>query len=101
MIVTDTFTFPAFEKVHTPKETAVRLKVSESFLAKKRVTGGGPKFIKVGRVVRYPETAINEYLSAQLRTSTSDTGLGSRTRAGEQRNVRADDRSTSSQQNHR
>jgi hypothetical protein len=70
--VTDKITIPAFEKVHTPKETAVRLKVSESFLAKKRVTGGGPKFIKVGRVVRY--AAINECLSAQLRTSTSDLG---------------------------
>jgi Helix-turn-helix domain len=72
--MTDKFTIPAFEKVYTPKETAVRLKVSESFLAKKRVSGGGPKFSKVGRVVRYPETAINEYLSAQLRTSTSDAG---------------------------
>jgi hypothetical protein len=72
--MTAKFTIPEFEKVHTPKETAVRLKVSESFLAKKRVTGGGPKFIKVGRLVRYPETAINEYLSAQLRNSTSDPG---------------------------
>jgi hypothetical protein len=68
------FTIPAIEKVFTPKETAIRLKVSESFLAKKRVNGGGPKFIKVGRIVRYPESAINEYLSAQLRTSTSDSG---------------------------
>jgi excisionase family DNA binding protein len=78
--MTDKFTLPAFEKVLTPKETADRLKVSESFLAKKRVTGGGPKFIKVGRVVRYPETAINEYLSAQLRTSTSDAGAACRAR---------------------
>jgi hypothetical protein len=78
--MTDKFTIPAFEKVYTTKETAVRLKVSESFLAKKRVSGGGPKFIKVGRVVRYPETAINEYLSAQLRASTSDTGPASGTR---------------------
>jgi hypothetical protein len=74
--MTDKFTMPAFEKVLTPKETAVRLKVSESFLAKKRVTGGGPKYIKVGRVVRYPETGLSEYLSAQLRTSTSDAGSG-------------------------
>ena len=68
------FTIPAFEQVYTPKETAIRLKVSESFLAKKRVTGGGPKFTKVGRVVRYPESAISEYLAAQLRSSTSDAG---------------------------
>ena len=49
---------PPFENVYTTKETAVRLKVSESFLAKKRVSGGGPKFIKLGRVVRYPEAAM-------------------------------------------
>lgn len=93
--MTDKFTLPAFEKVLTPKETAVRLKVSESFLAKKRVTGGGPKFIKVGRVVRYPETAINEYLSAQLRTSTSDAGPACSARGDERRNVQADDRQPS------
>jgi hypothetical protein len=88
------FTIPEFEKVHTTKETAVRLKVSESFLAKKRVSGGGPKFIKVGRVVRYPETAINEYLSAQLRTSTSDAGPASGTRGEEAQNIQAEDRRT-------
>jgi len=89
--MTDKFTIPAFEKVHTTKETAVRLKVSESFLAKKRVSGGGPKYIKVGRVVRYPETAVNEYLSAQLRTSTSDTGPVSGTRDDEARNIQAEE----------
>jgi hypothetical protein len=88
----DNFTIPAFEKVHTPKETAVRLKVSESFLAKKRVTGGGPKFIKVGRVVRYPESAINEYLSARLRTSTSDAGDACSAPADEPRKVGAQER---------
>lgn len=90
--MTDNGTIPAFEKVHTPKETAARLKVSESFLAKKRVSGGGPKFTKVGRVVRYPESAINEYLAAQLRTSTSDTGTAA-SRGEKRQNVRADDRS--------
>ena len=69
---------PPFENVYTTKETAVRLKVSQSFLAKKRVSGGGPKFIKLGRVVRYPESAILEYLAAQVRTSTSDLGLQGR-----------------------
>jgi hypothetical protein len=83
------FTIPAFEKVHTTKETAVRLKVSESFLAKQRVSGGGPKYIKVGRVVRYPETAINEYLSAHVRTSTSDTRPAAGTPAAEAQNIPA------------
>jgi len=86
--MTDKLTIPTFEKVHTTRETAVRLKVSESFLAKKRVSGGGPKYIKVGRVVRYPETAISEYLSAQLRASTSDNGPAAGTR-DDRRRIRA------------
>jgi excisionase family DNA binding protein len=81
------FSIPPFENVYTTKETAVRLKVSESFLAKKRVSGGGPKFTKIGRTVRYPEVAINEYLAAQLRSSTSDPGLVSGTRSDETQNA--------------
>ncbi len=68
------FTIPPFEKLYTTKEAALRLKVSVSFLAKKRVSGGGPKFIKLGRSVRYPDTEINEYLASQMRGSTSDNG---------------------------
>ena len=78
---------PAFENVYTTKETAVRLKVSASFLAKKRMSGGGPKFTKMGRIVRYPETAINEYLAARLRTSTSDPGPVSGTGSDEVQNA--------------
>jgi excisionase family DNA binding protein len=94
----DNFTIPAFEEVHTPKEAAARLKVSESFLAKKRVNGGGPKYTKVGRVVRYPESALHEYLSAQLRTSTSD--LGPDAAGDEPGNVGAQERPTSTQRDH-
>jgi hypothetical protein len=89
--MTHKFNVLGFEKVYTPKETAGRLKVSKSFLAKKRVSGGGPKFVKVGRVVRYTETAINEYLSAQLRTSTSDVGPLGGTRGDEAKDVEAED----------
>jgi excisionase family DNA binding protein len=85
------YSMPAFEKVYTTKETAVRLKVSESFLNKKRVSGGGPKFIKVGRAVRYPESAIDEYMAGQLRTSTSDSGPACNRSGNEPRNIGADD----------
>lgn len=37
-----------------------------------RVHGRGPKFIKIGRLVRYDERALDEYLDGQTRTSTSD-----------------------------
>jgi hypothetical protein len=44
--------------VLTPKEAAVRLKVSLSWLAKARMRGDGPPFIRVGRSIRYAEAAL-------------------------------------------
>jgi len=41
-----------------PKEAAVLLKVSVSWLAKARVRGDGPPYIKVGRSIRYSEAAL-------------------------------------------
>jgi hypothetical protein len=43
--------------VFTPEETANRLKVSLSWLAKARIRGDGPPFIKIGRAIRYSEAA--------------------------------------------
>ena len=53
-------------------ETAKLLGVSESWLAKSRGTGEGPRFVKVGRSVRYPESSVREYIKSRMRTSTSD-----------------------------
>ncbi len=43
-------------------------------LETKRVRGGGPVFLKLGRSVRYTRRACFEYLAARRRTSTSDSG---------------------------
>ena len=43
-------------------------------LETKRVRGGGPRFIKLGKTVRYTRRFCFEYLRAGERTSTSDTG---------------------------
>ena len=48
--------------VLTPEETARRLKVSLSWLAKGRMSGRGPRFIKVGRAVRYTEPWLEEWI---------------------------------------
>ena len=45
-------------KLLTPKEAAQLLKVSESWLAKARMRGDGPPFIKIGRAIRYSEAAF-------------------------------------------
>jgi hypothetical protein len=56
----------------TPKETAARLHVSNSWLAKARMRGDGPPFIKVGRSIRYSEAALLQWLRSQQRLSTSE-----------------------------
>jgi Helix-turn-helix domain len=41
------------ERLLTPNETADFLRVSHSWLAKARMRGDGPPFLKVGRSIRY------------------------------------------------
>ena len=43
-------------------------------LAKLRVYGGGPKYIKVGRRVIYDTRDLDEWLESRKRCSTSDAG---------------------------
>lgn len=58
--------------VFTPEETANRLKVSLSWLAKARMRGDGPPFIKIGRAIRYSEAALQQWMTSQQRLSTSE-----------------------------
>jgi hypothetical protein len=57
----------------TPKEAARLLKVSISFLAKKRVTGAGPPYLKIGRCIRYTDVGIAGWMRSRQRTSTGET----------------------------
>ena len=56
----------------TPPEYAAYRKMSLSKANKDRVTGGGPPYIKTGRLVRYDSRRVDEWLSAQERRSTSE-----------------------------
>jgi predicted DNA-binding transcriptional regulator AlpA len=56
----------------TPKEGADRLKVSLSWLAKARMRGDGPPFIRVGRSIRYSEAALQQWMKSRQRLSTSE-----------------------------
>ena len=58
----------------TPKEAARLLKVSLSWLAKARMRGDGPPFIKIGRAIRYLETALIQWMKGRQRLSTSERG---------------------------
>lgn len=46
----------------TPKEAAKLLKVSLSWLAKARMRGDGPLYIKIGKSIRYSEAALLQWL---------------------------------------
>jgi predicted DNA-binding transcriptional regulator AlpA len=60
---------PAAIKSVTPKEAAELLKISVSWLAKARMRGDGPPFIKVGRSIRYSELALLQWMKSRLSTS--------------------------------
>jgi excisionase family DNA binding protein len=62
---------PALERLLTPKEAADYLRVSLSWLAKARMRGDGPAFVRVGRSIRYHEAALAQWTRARLRLSTS------------------------------
>jgi predicted DNA-binding transcriptional regulator AlpA len=52
-------------------QAARRLCVSSSLLEKMRVSGDGPPFLKIGRIVCYSETDLEAWLATRLRRSTS------------------------------
>jgi predicted DNA-binding transcriptional regulator AlpA len=56
----------------TPKEAAKLLKVSVSWLAKSRMRGDGPPYIKVGRSIRYTEATLLQWMKSRQRLSTSE-----------------------------
>jgi predicted DNA-binding transcriptional regulator AlpA len=62
----------ALPVVLTPKEAAHRLKLSASWLAKARMRGDGPLYIRVGRAIRYTEGALLQWMKSHTRTSTSE-----------------------------
>ena len=56
----------------TAKEAARLLKVSLSWLAKARMRGDGPPYVKIGRSIRYPEGALLQWTKGHLHLSTSE-----------------------------
>jgi hypothetical protein len=61
-----------FERLLTPRETADRLRCSLSKLAKGRMRGDGPPFVKYGRSILYPEGTLVQWMKAHLRQSTNE-----------------------------
>jgi predicted DNA-binding transcriptional regulator AlpA len=61
------------ERLLTPKEAADLLRVSMSWLAKARMRGDGPSYIKLnGRSIRYTVAALLQWMKSRQRSSTSE-----------------------------
>jgi len=56
----------------SPKEAAKLLKVSISWLAKARMNGDGPPYMRIGRSIRYSDAALLHWLKSRQRLSTSE-----------------------------
>ena len=60
------------ERLLTAREAADFLRLSLSWLAKARMRGDGPPYVKLGRSVRYREGALVQWLKSRARLSTSE-----------------------------
>jgi len=60
------------ERLLTAKDAAGFLRLSPSWLAKARMRGDGPPYVKLGRAVRYGESALAKWTRTRTRFSTSE-----------------------------
>lgn len=66
-------------RLFSVREAAQFLRVSKSWLDKKRVEGGGPRFVRVtSRCVRYDADDLDEWIRSRTFESTSDRRRGDR-----------------------
>jgi len=57
------------------------LGLSPNTLSRWRWSGSGPRFVKLGRAVRYRREDLDQFIAQAARESTSDSGPGSAPRA--------------------
>jgi predicted DNA-binding transcriptional regulator AlpA len=60
------------ERLLTADDAANLLRLSPSWLAKARMRGDGPPYVKLGRSIRYTETGILQWMRSRQRFSTSE-----------------------------
>jgi len=64
-----------------PQTTAEELGIKTNTLAKWRVAGGGPPFVKIGSRIRYSRADLDQWIDARRRRSTSDAARAAETRS--------------------
>jgi excisionase family DNA binding protein len=66
----------------TVNEAAGLLRCSPHTLNKWRITGNGPRFVRVGSRVRYRRSDLAAFITTSTRISTSDAGNAARAMSG-------------------
>lgn len=61
----------AIDPLLLPQEAADLLRSTPSTLAKLRLFGAGPPFVKIGRLVRYRQSDLDAWIATRTATSTS------------------------------
>jgi predicted DNA-binding transcriptional regulator AlpA len=75
---------PAIEPLMTEEQAAEHLGVSENALYRLRRSGGGPKFVIVGKIrIRYSPSAIRAWLADREVSSMAEFYAANRVRAAE------------------
>lgn len=59
------------DPTHDESELAARFRISVKTVQSWRQTNRGPAYLKVGRLVRYRESDIQDWLDKQTRTNTT------------------------------
>jgi predicted DNA-binding transcriptional regulator AlpA len=60
------------DRILNTREAAAYMGLAVPTLNKLRVYGGGPKFLKLLRAVRYRQTDLDDWLADRVRGSTSE-----------------------------
>lgn len=71
--------FDRGQQLMTEREAAAHLRVSIKTLQSWRLQGKGPRFLKLGRCVRYKLDDLTRFLEASARNSTSQPAWERRT----------------------
>jgi predicted DNA-binding transcriptional regulator AlpA len=58
----------------TTRQLAEETGTNEYTWHKRRVRGDGPKFLKLGKTVRYRRSDVEAWFNSRMRRSTSDPG---------------------------
>ena len=60
----------------TQREAAEALRLSVRTLERLRVFGGGPRFVRIGKSIRYQPSALETFIASRVVSSTSEKSAG-------------------------